>query len=110
MVVHNCNQAVARDLLAAAMLKIQAEVSAVDGCCVLSVHDEVVVEVALDKLEPLARRVGELLTMRPAWAPDLPLGSEIFTCSSYRKSAQKGWPCGAAKDGAITKWEGWEVF
>ena len=77
----NCTQAVARDLLAAAMLRVEAA-----GCpIVLHVHDEIVGEI---KETTPARAIDEfkrLMAETPAWASGLPVAVEAFRRRRYGK-------------------------
>jgi DNA polymerase len=76
--VENVVQAVSRDALAEAMLRLRDA----GYRQALTVHDEVVAEATsgwgLSRFE-------ELMVQRPAWAPDLPLVVEAFTTRRYRK-------------------------
>ena len=74
----NVTQAVARDLLAAAMLN--AEAAGLNP--VLTIHDEVISEA--EQGTPLDWLIGSL-TDAPAWADGLPLAAAGFECSAYRK-------------------------
>lgn len=80
-IVHNCTQAVARDLMAAAMLRCEASGK---YPVVLSVHDEILAE------SPSGTgNVPEfisLLTERPEWAWDCPIAAEGFVTNRYRKA------------------------
>lgn len=96
----NVVQAIARDVLAEAMLKVEKRGL---GRIALTVHDEVVVEpghvgppVVIDAVNagnvpasPLTSRQLDALRValesRPAWAPGLPLKAEVFACNRYRK-------------------------
>lgn len=73
--VENVTQAVARDILAEALVRLDN-----DGLPVVGhVHDEVLVE--SEDLE----RVVELMTTSPRWAGGLPLDAEGFVTQRYRK-------------------------
>ena len=78
VLVHNCTQAFSRDILAAAMLRLEKE----GFPLVFSVHDEVVSEV-VDGLT--MKRYQEVLEEVPAWCKGLPLAAEVFTTERYRK-------------------------
>jgi DNA polymerase len=73
----NVVQAVSRDLLAAAMLRLDAA----GFRLVLTVHDEVVSEDGPERLKEFER----LLLVAPPWAAGLPLGVECFATERYRK-------------------------
>lgn len=75
----NAVQAIARDLLADAMLRIEAAGFPI----VLHVHDEIVCEVAegFGSLEEFTH----LMTRKPAWALELPIAAKAWTGSRYTK-------------------------
>ena len=75
----NIVQAVARDLLAHALVQIEGAGHRV----VMHVHDEVVVEEPLDGAD--VDQIVALMTAAPEWAEGLPLAADGFTCSTYRK-------------------------
>jgi DNA polymerase len=71
----NVTQAVARDLLAEALVRLDAAGLTVVG----HVHDEVLVEGgSVDE-------VTKWMTQQPDWAAGLPLDGEGFTCGRYKK-------------------------
>lgn len=72
----NVTQAVSRDLLAAAMLRLDKA----GFPLVATVHDEVVAE-GKDRLDEFAR----LMTEAPSWAGGLPIEAECFITERYRK-------------------------
>jgi DNA polymerase len=72
----NATQAVARDILAEALVRLHNHGYNV----VAHVHDEIVVEGEHD-VEIIKKLMCEL----PDWAKDLPIDGEGFTCQRYRK-------------------------
>jgi DNA polymerase len=72
----NVTQAVARDILAEALVRLEDAGLAVVG----HVHDEVIVEAEKD-----VERVRRIMVDPPAWADGLPIDGAGFTCSRYRK-------------------------
>lgn len=78
----NICQAVARDVLAYNLPRIQAAGYIV----VLTVHDEVICEHPASHCPQQALdRLSGLLATPPVWAPDMPLAAGGFTCDRYRK-------------------------
>jgi DNA polymerase bacteriophage-type len=73
--VENITQAIARDILAEALVRLEAAGYRTVG----HVHDEVIVE--SEDLEGVSR----LVTENPSWADGLPLDGEGFTTHRYRK-------------------------
>src|SRR4029077_2054145 len=75
----NIVSGIARDVLAEAMLRVEAAGYPI----VLHVHDEIVAEVPIGfgSLEEFT----ELMTRNPCWAPDLPIAAKAWTGPRYRK-------------------------
>lgn len=80
LIVHNCCQAVARDVMAHNMPLIEAAGYEI----VLSVHDELVCE-APDDPRYNAEHLAALLCAPPPWAPDMPLAAAGFESYRYKK-------------------------
>src|SRR5262245_55906512 len=76
--VENVVQGAARDVLAAAIVRLEMQGIPV----VLSVHDEVVIEVPLDSPLPEEAFLALLLTP-PAWAAEIPLAGKVSSGTSY---------------------------
>lgn len=72
----NVTQAVARDILAAAMVRLHERGFDIVG----HVHDEILVEGAHDVDE-----ISKIMCEAPEWAKGLPLDGEGFVCQRYRK-------------------------
>ena len=75
----NCTQSIARDLLAHAMLRLEAAGYPI----VFHVHDEVVIDAGSgkDRLED----VVEIMRQVPAWAPGLPLNADGWVNPFFKK-------------------------
>lgn len=85
-IVENITQAVARDVLAANLARVEAEGYQI----VLSVHDELITE-TLDvsgfcELGYSADGLAALMATPPAWAKDLPLAAAGFESYRYKKN------------------------
>lgn len=81
-IVENVTQAIARDVLAEAMVRLEEAGYEI----VAHVHDEVIVEVPADRADQCLGRVNALMgATAPEWATGLPLRAEGYTCTSYRK-------------------------
>ena len=78
--VENITQAVARDCLAEAMLRVDAAGYEI----VMHVHDEMIVDIPKEDTEA-AEKVTQLMSMAPDWAPGLPLKGETYETEFYKK-------------------------
>lgn len=76
--IENATQAVARDILAEALIRLQEQGVQVVG----HVHDEVIIQGVGDTS---VRAMKSLMTVPPLWADGLPVAGEGFTCTRYRK-------------------------
>lgn len=76
----NIVQAIARDCLAEAMLRLDS--GGIDRI-VMHVHDEVILEVLEDKMT--VQEINEIMGQPIAWAPGLPLGADGFETRYYMK-------------------------
>jgi DNA polymerase len=77
LLVENATQAVARDVMASAMLTVEAAGYPI----ILTVHDEVVAERAGGDVAEFQR----LMETRPGWCLDLPVVAKAWTSDRYRK-------------------------
>jgi len=79
LIVSNCVQAVSRDILCAAMTRMQkAGISTV-----AHIHDETVNEVPMDMN---IDEVTSIMSISPEWMKDIKLNAEGYECSFYMKS------------------------
>jgi hypothetical protein len=85
-IVENIVQGVARDLLACAMVRLEAAGFPV----VLHCHDEAVCEVPEDQADEA--RFLELMTALPDWADGLPMAAKAWTNKRYGKSKASAAP------------------
>lgn len=80
LIVHNCTQAVARDVLAANLKSVEDAGYKI----VLSVHDELITETP-DIPRCNADELASLMATAPEWAKDLPLSAARFEAYRYKK-------------------------
>ncbi len=74
--VENVTQAVARDIMAEAIVRLQRRGFDVSA----HIHDEIVVDGTHD-----VEMISEVMTKIPKWAKGLPIDGEGFNCNRYRK-------------------------
>lgn len=79
--VENIVQAVARDLLANALVSLERS----GYRTVAHIHDEVVVEVPRSAAREAYGKIRETMCDAPEWADGLPLDADGYICDSYRK-------------------------
>ena len=77
----NITQAVANDLLRHALWRLEEEGLDV----VLTVHDEIVLEVPQSVSDSVAERLVQIMCETPAWASGLPLNAEVAVMDRYGK-------------------------
>ena len=70
-------QAISRDILAAAMKRLQ------DYRIVAHVHDELIIEAPMDAS---LDEVCDLMGQAPAWLPGIELRADGYECQYYQKS------------------------
>ena len=83
--VNNAVQSTARDIMADALLRLDAD----NMRPVLTVHDEAVCEVPWTRFPEAAAaaaRVGEIMAVVPEWAPGLPLAVDVSAGRRYVKA------------------------
>lgn len=76
----NCTQAIARDILAEAMLRMEKSGLEIVG----SIHDEVIIEAPKGKYT--VEDICELMSVNPSWCQDMPLTADGYTGNFYFKS------------------------
>lgn len=77
VLAHNCTQSTCRDLLTAALLRVEAAGFPV----ALHVHDSITVEAPPGS----GPRVRELLCQPPAWAAGFPLAADVTESERFLK-------------------------
>jgi DNA polymerase bacteriophage-type len=80
-ITENITQAIARDLLAAAMFRVEQRGYPV----IFSVHDEIVCDVPQGKNLDSIEDWGKLLTELPKWASGCPIKAECWKGKRYKK-------------------------
>jgi DNA polymerase len=80
----NVVQAIAYDVLVAAMLRMHRE----EIFLVATIHDEVVALAPVENAEAIRDRMIEILSTPPEWAPGLPLAAEGFINERFVKPAR----------------------
>lgn len=79
--VENIVQAIARDCLSEAMLRLYYHKYTIR----FHVHDEVIIEVPEEKAQEELNKIIEIMCETPEWAEGLPLNAEGFTTPYYMK-------------------------
>lgn len=75
--VENIVQAIARDILAEAMMRLEKK----EFNIVMHIHDEVVIESDSSSIE----EINEIISIVPSWAPGLSLEADGFESEFYKK-------------------------
>lgn len=81
VICENCTQAVARDVLANAILNLDAA----GYRTLFSVHDELILEVPKETAEADAAKIADIMRVPPEWMPELPLEVEYNLLDHYKK-------------------------
>lgn len=79
-ILHNCTQAVARDLLAEAMLRLERAGFPV----IMHVHDEIVCEIPV-KYARTVKEFVRIMKASPSWAEGLPIAAEGWNGPRFKK-------------------------
>ena len=77
--VENVTQAVARDVMVEAMLKLR------DLPLIATIHDELIAEVPEDEADAVLARMLAAMRRTPSWAPGLPVDAAGFIVKRYQK-------------------------
>ncbi len=80
-IIENIDQAIARDLLADAMIRIDETGDEI----VMHVHDEVVVEAPEECVEEVRQSVEDIMKVVPEWAKGMPVNAKPEIMSRYGK-------------------------
>lgn len=83
LLVENITQAIARNVIAGHMLEISRRLP--DARIAMSTHDEVVLVVLQRRARSSLAVAQKVMTMAPAWAPDLPLAVDAHISERYDK-------------------------
>jgi DNA polymerase len=81
LLTENAVQGASRDLMAEAMIRVNAAGRTI----VLTVHDEIVSEIPLDKVEFEAKIIHTMMETKPLWAVTLPLSAETHVSKRFDK-------------------------
>jgi len=81
LLVENFVQSISRDILFGAYLRLEEAGFPV----VLRVYDEFLALVKEDEIDSRVPLAKSLITESPAWAPDLPIASDVKILDFYRK-------------------------
>jgi DNA polymerase I-like protein with 3'-5' exonuclease and polymerase domains len=81
LIAHNCSQALARDIFADIMVRVEDAGYRI----VMHVHDELIVEVAEDAAEKALTDIQRIMATPPEWIPDIPLSSDAHIEDYYSK-------------------------
>ncbi len=80
-IIENIDQAISRDLLADAMLRIDEQGDDI----VFHVHDEACVEVPEDYAEEAAKAIGKIMCTAPEWGKGIPVSAKPDILTRYGK-------------------------
>lgn len=80
-ITENIVQAIARDLLAESMLRLDRRRADI----LFHVHDEIIIEVKDESAASAVLTINKIMSMQPSWAKGLPLGAESFVTKYYKK-------------------------
>lgn len=78
-ITENVTQAVARDIMAEAMIGLQ------DLPLIATIHDELIAEVAAAEADSTLERMLQVMRQTPAWAGGLPMNAAGVVASRYHK-------------------------
>lgn len=95
LMTENVCQAICRDLLATAMVRLESA----QLPTVLHVHDEIVPEVKAERAFDSIKEIVRIMSDRPAWAHDFPIACEGFTSTRFTKAPfRDSWKCSTGKE------------
>jgi hypothetical protein len=80
--MNNCSQGIARDVFAEKITEIEYRLGLP---VVLTVHDEVLVEVDAADAKDAQREISRVMATAPQWMPDIPLASDCNIMQVYEK-------------------------